>query len=124
MWLFLDQYDQVTRRTASLSGITTTAYVQLHTFLHTCWYIDAYRFFSIYSSFSFASRTLSRDCRPFTIASRTSSHRLHLAKKSILYSSYLSTSATSITCLNATFILRPTSTACITTNMFLHLDIL
>src|SRR2546430_6083378 len=124
MRFFFDQYDEVSRRSASLSGVTTAADIELHSLLDPGRDIDRERFFSIYTALAFTGRTLYSNGCSLATAGRTCGNGLHLSQKSILHFSHLATSAAGAAGLHASFVFCASSPAGTTGNIFFYFDIL
>src|SRR6185436_16772782 len=99
---------------------TFSTYIQLHSFLDTSRNIDAYSFFTIYSSLAFTYRTFGCDGRSFAITGWTGSDGLHLSEERILHSSYLAAATTGSTGLNASFVLCATPIAGVASDVFFY----
>src|SRR4051812_20299130 len=106
MWMsfFFDQYYKISGRSAAFACITFSTNAQLHSFLHACRDIYGNCFFSINTTFAFATTALIRYRCAFATTGGAGGYCLHLAKKCILHSSYLSAAMTCTTCLYAVLV--------------------
>src|SRR5690606_4221257 len=79
MRFFFDEYNKITGRSTPLTRITSAAYIELHTCLHTSRHINSDGFFAIYPSTTFTLITFRCNGSTLSVTFRTSSNGLHLS---------------------------------------------